>query len=352
MSAKLRVALAGAGMISRHHLIAWGKCGGAEVVAVADPLPEKARGRAREFAVEHVFDQVETMLDDIRPDAVDIASPVDTHVAIAEMAARRGIPVLCQKPLAPTIGKARALAATAARVPFMAHENWRFRAPYRLARSWIRQGLLGEVRRFAVTTESSGLIAREGGVAPAVARQPFFASMPRLMIFEVLIHHLDVARALCGELSVVAAETAHTTPAIPGDDRAVILLRGGGCIGVVTGDYAVPGVPATASDTVEVVGDRGRLTYDGEALRLFHASGDVVVERFVREEVYQSAFDNAIAHFVHGVLHREPFETSLEDNLETFALVEAAYASAALARRAPGTVAGAAASVAGQRSMS
>jgi predicted dehydrogenase len=341
MSAKLRVALAGAGMISRHHLIAWGKCDGAAVVAVADPLPEKAKGRAQEFAIEHVFDRVETMLDDVHPDAVDIASPVDTHVAIAEMAARRGIPVLCQKPLAPTLGEARALGATAARVPFMAHENWRFRAPYRLARSWIRQGLLGEVRRFAISTNSSGLIALEGGVAPAIARQPFFTSMARLMIFEVLIHHLDVARALCGELSVTAAETAHTTPAVPGDDRAVVLLRGAGCIGVVTGDYAVPGVSATASDAVEVVGDRGRLAYDGEALRLFHASGEAV-ERFVREEVYQSAFDNAIAHFVRGVLHHEPFETSLEDNLKTFALVEAAYASAAQARRALGTMAGAA----------
>jgi predicted dehydrogenase len=35
--AELRVALAGAGMVSRHHLIAWSRVPAARVVAVADP---------------------------------------------------------------------------------------------------------------------------------------------------------------------------------------------------------------------------------------------------------------------------------------------------------------------------
>jgi predicted dehydrogenase len=143
----LRVALAGAGMVSRHHLIAWSKLAGAKVVAVADPQQEKAAGRASEFAIERVFADVARMLDETRPDAIDIATPVETHAQVARLAAERGIAVLCQKPLAPTLREAEALAAEIGpRVPVMVHENWRFRAPYSRARDWIAAGRIGRVR--------------------------------------------------------------------------------------------------------------------------------------------------------------------------------------------------------------
>ena len=164
MTAKLRVALAGAGMISRHHLIAWTKAEAAEVVAVADPTQDKARGRAQEFNIEHVFGDPEAMLDSVQPDVIDIATPVETHVHLAQAAAERGIAVFCQKPLAPTCTEAQSLVSVAKRVPFMAHENWRFRSPYRLARSWIHEGRIGTVRRFAISTQSSGLLAGDGQV--------------------------------------------------------------------------------------------------------------------------------------------------------------------------------------------
>jgi D-apiose dehydrogenase len=328
MTKTLRVALAGAGMISRHHLIGW-KAAQVEVVAIADPAPEKAKARAQEFCIAQVFDDPEAMLEAVRPDVLDIASPVETHVTIAHAAAKRGIAVLCQKPLAPTGAEAQALATVARRVPFMAHENWRFRIPYRIARSWIRDGRIGSVRRFAISTQSSGLIAVDQKVAPAITRQPFFAAMPRLLIFEVLIHHLDVARALSGELTVAGAHTTRSTPAVRGEDRAAVLLSGNGCFGVVTGDYAVPGLPPTATDSVDVIGDRGRLTFDGTSLRLFDLSGEVSAEKFEPAVVYQSAFDNAISHFVQSLLAGAPFETSLDDNLRTFTLVEDAYLAAA-----------------------
>ena len=68
----LRVALAGAGMVSRHHLIAWSKLSDAQVVAIADPEGAKAAGRAREFGIPAVFADVARMLDETRPDAIDI----------------------------------------------------------------------------------------------------------------------------------------------------------------------------------------------------------------------------------------------------------------------------------------
>ena len=65
-------------------------------------------------------------------DALDVASPRETHAAWVEAAAARGIDVLCQKPLTPTLAEAEALVQrVGARVRLMVHENWRFRPWYR-----------------------------------------------------------------------------------------------------------------------------------------------------------------------------------------------------------------------------
>ena len=76
------------------------------VVAVSDPLPEKAAIRANKFGIDAEFAEVEQMLDSVNPDALDIASPVGTHATIARMAAERGIAILCQKPVTETLDEA------------------------------------------------------------------------------------------------------------------------------------------------------------------------------------------------------------------------------------------------------
>ena len=60
-------------------------------------------------------------------DAVDVAAPREFHAEMVRMAARRGLAVLCQKPLAPTLAEAEALVAeVGGRCRLMVHENWRF----------------------------------------------------------------------------------------------------------------------------------------------------------------------------------------------------------------------------------
>jgi D-apiose dehydrogenase len=327
MAGRLRVALAGAGMVSRHHLIAWSKLADAEVVAIADPNRAKAEERARAFGVPQVFDDVAVMIDATAPDAIDIATPVSTHAELVRLAASRGVAVLCQKPLTPTLAEAQALAAEiGGRVPVMAHENWRFRTPYRMARDWIANGRIGSVRRFAVAAESAGLVPTVAGdVPPALVRQPFMAHLPRFIIFELLIHHLDVARALCGDLAVAAARIGRTSPLVKGEDHAVILLDGQGSFGTVTGDFAVPGRSPTLTDQVDIVGETGRVSFDGVTLALWSRHGVAEERRFDPEAAYQSGYDAAIAHFVERCRTARPFETSLDDNLKTLRLVEDSY---------------------------
>src|SRR5581483_4309061 len=241
--APLRVALAGAGMISWYHLVAWRNLGPrARVVAVCDPDRAKATRRAEEFGIPCVYQDADAMWGGEAIDALDVASPRETHAAWVEAAAARGIPVLCQKPLTPTLAEAEALVRrVAGRTRLMVHENWRFRPWYRALRRWIDEGALGEVLLGQLATVSSGLLPDGAGRRPALERQPFMAREARLMIAEVLIHHLDTMRFLCGPLRVVGARAARTLADVRGETLAAIFLEtAAGAPVTVTGTMAAP----------------------------------------------------------------------------------------------------------------
>src|SRR5256885_10894072 len=128
-SKPLKVALAGAGMISGYHLIGWRNLGErVRVVAVCDPDAANAAKRAEEFSIPHVYRDADAMFAAETIDVLDVASPRQTHAGWVEAAAARGIDVLCQKPMTPTLAESEALVRRVERkCRLMVHENWRFR---------------------------------------------------------------------------------------------------------------------------------------------------------------------------------------------------------------------------------
>src|SRR5258708_25115589 len=207
----LKVALAGAGMISWYHLTAWRNPGArVSLVAVADPDSGRAGKRAAEFAIPKLYPDAATILASEAIDALDVATPRETHAAWVEAAAARGINVLCQKPLTPTLGEAEALIRRLdGKVRLMVHENWRFRPWYRDLRRWIAEGELGDIILARMATINSGFLPDSDGRRPSFVRQPFMQHEKRLMLQEVLIHHLDTMRSPCDPLRAVAAPAAH-----------------------------------------------------------------------------------------------------------------------------------------------
>jgi predicted dehydrogenase len=120
----LRIAIAGAGMVTCYHLIGWRRLPDIEIVGISNRTWARAEERAREFAIPHLSEDFEAMLDELRPDAVDIASATETHGPSCRTAAERGIYIFCQKPLTDTLTEAKGLIAQVDdRVRFMVHEN-------------------------------------------------------------------------------------------------------------------------------------------------------------------------------------------------------------------------------------
>jgi D-apiose dehydrogenase len=338
-SKTLKIAIAGSGMVTAHHLAAWCKLPQVQVVAICSRSLENAEKRAVQFGIPAAYDEYSRMLDSERPDAVDIATVPEVHFEQVLGAAERGVHILCQKPMTPSLVEAeRLVAAVADRVRFMVHENWRFRPQYRTIAKWLRDGKAGTVHSFTMAVRSSGLLARnESGQLCALARQPFFSGLKRFIIMELLIHHLDTMRYLLGDLVVTGAQATRICSEVSGEDSAQICLAAGnGTFGTVSGTFCAAGYTPLPDDELELIGDCGSIIFRQHRLRLLGSSQQEMV--FDRETAYQASYDNAIAHFVEALTNDTAFETDRLDNLSTLGLVEAAYQCCGLSGEAAGAL--------------
>jgi predicted dehydrogenase len=326
MNKPRRIGLIGAGMVSRHHLLAWADIADrARVSAIADPSRENAARRADEFGIPNIYANAEAMLAASELDAVDIAAPRQFHASLVRLAAKHRLPVLCQKPLAPNLQEAIELAAEVKdQIRLMVHENWRFRGYYRDAAAWLRESRIGDVKQAQLTLLTSGVLPGPDGLRPALERQPFMRGEKRMLVAEVLIHHLDTLRMLLGPLRVTAAGLSRSYSEMAGEDGAVIQMKAerGGTV-TVFASFAAHGLPAAQVDRLDILGETGSIRLDGPQLSCTGPSP--AAKRYDLAVEYQASYNRTIAHFVQSLSDNTPFETAPEDNIETLRLVEDCY---------------------------
>jgi predicted dehydrogenase len=334
----LRAALIGCGHISVRHLPAWQASPDAELVAVCDLDLTRAQERAGEFGIPKAYDDIEAMLDAERLDCVDIATHDVTHTELVSLAARKGLHVLCQKPLAPTVAEARAMVELAAKagVRFMVMEMWRHLKPVRDMKRYLDQGIIGPA--YALRLLAPPRVLRR--TRPVDDEQPYLADLPKLMVYDTYIHHIDGIRYLLGDVTSVYARMSRTNPAIVGEDRLFLLMgHASGATSSIDASWVVPVERPTKLHLGDflIEGVDGALhldPYDAE-LRHVTTAGTTVLERYASSSIGgagplgQAAFNSCIGDFAAGVRHDRPFESSAEDNLKTLAIALASYESVA-----------------------
>jgi predicted dehydrogenase len=241
-----------------------------ELVAVVDADMARAHVRADAYGIPAVYPSVEDMFAAHRLDAVDIMTPPASHAAHCSAAAAAGVAILCQKPLAPSWQEANAIARDVGdRVRLMVHENWRFRPHYRQIAAWLHGGHIGAWRSCTIDVRSSGLLADATGQIPALQRQPLLARLPRLMVAEVLVHHIDLALWLLGDLQVCSAWVRRQAPEVIGESAAQIVLQDhGGRRVVLDGGMADKDCSPVLRDTVSIQGDNGTIVLEHDRLML------------------------------------------------------------------------------------
>lgn len=98
----MRAAIIGIGAIARMHARALADIPGIELVAATCRTEEKGRAFAAEFGCSWYSD-TGRMLRREKPDFVTVATPSGSHLPAVTAAARRGVHVICEKPLEITL---------------------------------------------------------------------------------------------------------------------------------------------------------------------------------------------------------------------------------------------------------
>lgn len=250
----LRVGVVGTGFIGETHVAAWAAEGIRTVVHDVDA------GRAAALA-ERNGGRVAESLDELlgAVDVVDVCTPTHLHAGVAIAAARAGRHVICEKPMARTLTDAEAMLAAAREAGvrlFVAHVL-RFFPEYIAARAAVRDGAIGDPAVLRLTRASFR------------PRQPaghwfFDHAKSGGIILDLMIHDLDYARWIAGEVAAVHCRSASVAQPEAGVDHAVaILTHRSGAISHVSASWGY--APPTFTTAFEIAGSHGLIEQSSTA---------------------------------------------------------------------------------------
>ncbi|MEM6430900.1 MAG: Gfo/Idh/MocA family oxidoreductase [Deinococcota bacterium] len=143
----------GVGVLGAHawaekaHLPSYAAYDRVRVVAICDPVVERARALAQRFNIPHVYSDHNDLLARSDIHMVDVCTPTDTHLPLSQAVIEAGKHVLCEKPLARRAADAFNLAAAAKQrnVRTKLGFTFRYSPAVRQLKRWIDDGTLGEI---------------------------------------------------------------------------------------------------------------------------------------------------------------------------------------------------------------
>lgn len=331
----LRFAMLGCGFWSRFQAAGWQELKGVKLTALYNRTRSRAEALAKDFGDPTVYDTAEELMaaEKGRLDFVDIVTDVDTHKKFVLLAAEHGIPVICQKPMAPSLKDAREMVQSCSKagIPFLVHENFRWQTALRAVKEQMNSGVIGKVFKGRISFCSS---------FPVFKNQPFLAELENFILTDVGSHTLDVARFLFGEAETLYCQTASINPGIKGEDVATVFLKmksGVQCCAEMS--YASILEKESFPETLVLVeGEKGsiRLSH-GFKMKVSTRDGtkafDVAPPAYSWADPLYAAIHSSIVDTNRDLLRHlrgeAQAECTGEDNLKTIELVFRSYESAA-----------------------
>lgn len=318
---------------------------GFDLVGIAGSNPEKTRKVADELGIERSSADWRSLIDELRPDLVSVATPVDLHHPMMMAALAAGSHVLCEKPTAMhryQAAEMRDAAAAAQRIAAINHE-FRFFPARSYALALVRKGAIGAPRRGEILGRyalwplpgSRGMTwlsnaSRGGGILGALGS-----------------HHTDCLRLFFGEpASVVASVRVDQPRRGPTADRpesGVATADDAFTLhyGFASGATALIDLSACAPyrwERFEIHGAEASLRWDETGYRLWRIAAGQEAEELEIPEEFQIArregdlalvapFSVLVDRLYRAIRHEQPMEPDFGDAVAVQSALDAARLS-------------------------
>lgn len=295
------------------------------LVALVSGDETKRRELGRKYdAATYGYDEYDTCLASGDVDAVYIALPNTMHREYTVRAARHGVHVLCEKPLAVTEADCRAMieACRKGGVKLMTAYRLHFERATLQALREVRDGAIGEPKLFASTFTMD--------VKPPNIRLE--QDMGGGTLYDIGIYCINAARHLFGAepVEVSCITTLHRKPGSDVDESACSILR-------FPGDRLATfctSFGAGKTSEYRVIGSKGSMRVDpgyelarGLELR-FDRDGKKRTVKYAKRD----QFAPELIHFSDCILRDRPPEPSGEEGLADVRVIQALYKSARTGR--------------------
>lgn len=230
------------------------------LAAVMGRNPERARDYAERHHVPRWYDKPAALLEDPEINAVYIATPPDSHMEYALLAAQVGKAVYVEKPMARTHAECQSMvnACRDAGVPLFVAYYRRCLPSFLKIRELVHSGAVGDVRYIALRLiqplisidDASGSLPWR--VIPEIAGAGIF--------YDLASHQLDYLDYLFGPVISTTSQVANQASRYPAEDIVAASWRhASGVLG--SGVWCFSAAEGQDTDWAEITGSLGRITF-------------------------------------------------------------------------------------------
>jgi predicted dehydrogenase len=329
MERPVKIAIAGTGYGAKVALPAYRNLAEFEPVAVWSRRADRARQVASDHGLDLGTSDFEELLAFPGLEAVHIATPVVTHLPLALAAARRGVHVLCEKPLASNLTEARRIVEAIRAAGVVGAVG------YELRMKETRRRLIEHARQVVGRPRMASISLVQSDHADPFSRPYTWVHDARMgggRLQGYGVHDIDLLVALFPDVEAVAAATEvgvttrtsgdGTLLPVTAEDAYGLLLRfRGGGLGVIS-------LVATArhgrGDVIELFGDEGTARLDADGRVWWGRAGEELHSEGPLSNDSIEAFTHLAGNFWGAIRHGEPADPSLEEALRVQAVFDAA----------------------------
>ncbi len=198
MKKKINIGLIGTGRLGKMYAeFLTTRVPQANLIAVADLIPDRAQICSEEYGVPHVYFNHQDIIKDPEVDAVVVTATTSNHKDIVINAADNGKPVFCEKPMTLNLEEAREMKKVIENRGIFYQQGYmrRFDSGQAAAKKKIEEGMIGKPVVFRGSS-----------------RDPYLPTIDYLrpensggQILDMAIHDIDIARWYMGDIKTIYA---------------------------------------------------------------------------------------------------------------------------------------------------